>query len=111
MNKFNNPPTPTTEYHQDLQELSRTPIELFVRNIVEEATTDEVKYSSKDLFEEFKEYISENKIKYEINSNQFATRLKREFRSGIDTKHTKNGNMKVFDIPALKRELQMGCLI
>ena len=92
MNKFNNIPTPTTEYHQDLQELSRTPIELFVRNVVEEATTDDLKYLSKDLFEEFKEFISENKIKYEVNSNQFAVRLKRSISKGIDTKHTKNGN-------------------
>ena len=111
MNKFNNIPTPTTEYHQDLQELSRTPIELFVRNIVEEATTDEVKYSSKDLFEEFKEYIFENKIKYEVNSNQFAVRLKRSITKGIETKKTKQFNMQVFNIPLLKRELQIGCLI
>ena len=54
MNKFINIPTPTTEYNQDLQELSRTPIELLVGHVAEEATTDEVKYSSKDLFEEFK---------------------------------------------------------
>ena len=31
MNKFNNIPIPKTEYHQDLQELSRTPIELYYK--------------------------------------------------------------------------------
>ena len=111
MDKFNSIPVPITEYHSDLQQLSRTPIEMFIRNIVEEATEDEPKYTSKELYDNFKSFISSNGMKYEINSLQFSVRLKREVPKGIETKHTKKGNCQVFNIPLLKQEFQIGCLL
>ena len=111
MDKFNSIPVPTTEYHSDLQQLSRTPIEMFIRNIVEEATEDEPKYTSKELYDNFKSFISSNGMKYEINSLQFSVRLKREVPKGIETKKGKTCNSQVFNIPLLKQELQIGCLL
>ena len=58
MDKFDKIDIPITEYQTDLQQLSRTPIELFVRNIVENADEEEeeeVKFTSKELYDEFKQ--------------------------------------------------------
>ena len=112
MDKFNSIPVPTTEYHSDLQQLSRSLIEIFIRNIVEEATEEEPKYTSKELYDNFKSFISSNGIKYEINSNQFSVRLKREIPKGIESvKGSKGIRQQQFNIPLLKQELQIGCLI
>ena len=115
MDKFDSIPIPITEYQSDLQQLSRTPIELFVRNIVENADEEEeedVKFTSKELYDKFKQFICSNNFKYEVNSNQFSVRLKREIPKGIESrKGSKGVREQVFNIPLLKQELQMGCLI
>tara|TARA_R110002096_G_scaffold74097_2_gene175469 strand:+ start:221 stop:2347 length:2127 start_codon:yes stop_codon:yes gene_type:complete len=112
MDKFNSIPIPITEYHEELKELSRTPIELFIINIVEEASTEEVKFTSKELYDEFKEFIFENKIKYEVNSNQFHVRLKRNNIEGIESKKGAKGiRLQVFNIPLIKQTMNIGCMI
>lgn len=112
MDKFNSIPIPITEYHEELKELSRTPIELFIINIVEDASTEEVKFTSKELYDEFKEFIFENKIKYEVNSNQFHVRLKRNNIEGITTKKGSKGvRLQVFNIPLIKQTMNIGCMI
>jgi len=115
MDKFDNIPIPITEYHSDLQQLSRTPIELFVRNIVEKADEEEeedVKFTSKELYDKFKQFICSNNFKYEVNSNQFSVRLKREMPKGIEScKGSKGVRQQVFNIPLLKQELLIGCLV
>ena len=115
LDKFHKIDAPITEYQTDLQQLSRTPIELFVRNVVEQADEEEeeeVKYTSKELYDKFKQFVSSNNFKYEVNSNQFSVRLKREIPKGIESHRGSKGvRQQVFNIPLLKQELQIGCLI
>ena len=115
LDKFHKIDAPITEYQTDLQQLSRTPIELFVRNVVEQADEeeeDEVKYTSKELYDKFKQFVSSNNFKYEVNSNQFSVRLKREIPKGTESHRGSKGvRQQVFNIPLLKQELLMGCLV
>ena len=112
MDKFAELHLPVTEYHTELKQLSMSPIELFVRDYVETAVKDEFVITSKELYEEFKGFVDDNGIKYEVNANQFSVRFSREFKPEvIGTKHTKKGNAKEFNIPALKKHFGMGCLL
>ncbi len=113
MDKFNKLPLPVTEYHNELKQLSMSPIELFIKDYVEQKSADDdFRVKTGDLYEEFKKYIDTNNIKYTINGNQFAVRLNREFgQRGIDTVKTNTCNMKQFDVKKIKKELGVGSLV
>ena len=94
MDKFDKIDIPITEYQNDLQQLSRSPIELFVRSMVENADEEgeeEIKFTSKELYDRFKLFVSSKNFKYEVNSNQFSVRLKREMPKGMKVAKVQRG--------------------
>ena len=111
MDKFGSVPIPMTEYQKLLCELSITPIESFIKDMVTETDEEELVYSTKELFELFKNFLSNSKINYEVNVIKFGVRLTNLKLNGITTKHTKVGNLKHFDIPVLQKHYGIGCLL
>jgi len=109
---FNELEKPVTEYQENLKELSKTTIELFIEDFVRNNYNEEyVNISTSELFEEFNKFISKNKFTYDCNSLKFACRLSRLGLKGIKNARTKKERRKIFDIELLKEELNLGCNI
>ncbi len=103
---------PTTEYQENLKELSKTTIEFFIEEFVMKNINEEyVNISTNELFEEFNRFITKNKFTYDCNYLKFTCRLSRLGLKGIKNKRTKTEIRKIFDIELLKDELNLGCQI
>ena len=109
---FNNLDKPTTEYQENLKQLSKTPIDLFIEELVMENLDEEyIEYTTKELFKLFNEFIVKGKFSYDCNSLKFGCRLGRMGLKGIINKRKREGTFKRFDIELLKHELNLGCNI
>ena len=110
LNKFNKLEKPTTTYQENLKELSKNPIELFIEDLIMENFDEyNLEYTTKELYQEFNKYISKGKYNYECNYQKFSCRLNRLNHKGIINKRTNRGTIKIFDINVLKKELNIGC--
>lgn len=110
LDKFANLQKPSTEYQDNLKELSKNPIELFIEDLIMENFDEyNIEYTTKQLFQEFNTYISKGKYNYDCNYQKFSCRLNRLNQKGIINKRTNRGTIKIFDIPLLKKELNIGC--
>jgi hypothetical protein len=102
---FNSIPIPQTEYHKQLSELSTSPIESFLKDYTiqwyDETKSDllnTVEMQAISCFELFNEWKVKNQVCYEVNSLKFFVQLSRLEVTGIETKHTKKGNLKVYNL-------------
>jgi len=102
---FNALSIPHTEYHEEMSELSVSPIESWLRDYTEEfynSASNElgntVKVQSSRCFEMFNEWKDKTHISYEVNSLKFAVQLNRLKIDGIETKKEKQSNCKVFNL-------------
>lgn len=113
MERFNNIPIPVSNYQQQLQKLSVSPIETWLETFtIEKEREIQVEELSKDLFSLFQKWCSKNMPDYKITSVAFGVRLERLKISGVlEGRHTKKGNTKIFDIPLLKKYFGIGRLI
>lgn len=111
MDKFNLIPLPVTEYQKLLCELSITPIEAFMKDLVTYSVETELTLTTKELFEKFKQYLQESKTNYEVNIVKFGVRLTNLKLNGISSIHTKKGNSKKIDIYILRKHFGVGCLV
>ena len=105
MDKFGKIPMPETEYQNNLKELSVSPIELFVKSIVEKNNDkEEVCISTKDLFSDFYgNWLCNNGYgEYKITNVQFGVRLANLNITGVSNKILKTGKVIIFNIPTLK---------
>jgi len=94
---------PMSEHHRNLQELSVSPIEMFVRYLVTEdpvyVDADSILLSSSELLNKFKDFGALYNIKYEVNAISLGVRLKHLNISGVETGiHTKTGKKCSFII-------------
>jgi hypothetical protein len=107
LDKFGQISLPTTEYQRDLQELSISPIESCIINLVQDNTIQNIdniiKMTSIELFNYFNAYLSSQKIEYNINSLKFHVRLKHLNIKGIDTSKSKTCNYKIININEVKQ--------
>jgi len=107
LDKFGQIKLPTTEYQRDLQELSISPIESCIINLVQDNTIQNIdniiKMTSTELFNYFNAYLSSQKIEYNINSLKFHVRLKHLNIKGIDTSKSRTCNYKTIDINEVKQ--------
>lgn len=80
---------PSSDYQRDLQELSVSPIEQFIRYTVSEddyyQDTDTIVLSSSEMLTKFRSFIQLHNIKYEVNAVSLGVRLKNLNISGITT--------------------------
>ena len=111
MDKFHTIPRPITEYQKSLCELSITPIEAFVKDMVSNTDELELIMTTKEMFEKFKEYLCESKTNYDINIIKFGVRLNNLKLVGVETCHNNKGNYKKFNIDVLKSHFEIGCLL
>jgi hypothetical protein len=111
MDKFNLIPLPKTEYHKLLCELSISPIEAFIKDMVSDTDEEELIYTTKELFEKFRGYLQESKTNYEVNIVKFGVRLTNLKLNGIETLRGKNSSSKRLDITILKKHFGIGCLL
>jgi hypothetical protein len=104
IDKFNLIPLPTTNYQNDLKELSKSPIEQWLYDFtIENAEKDIIHCKSSDIYNFFIEWCKINNPDYKITSIQFAVRLKQLNIKGIEKgQHTKKGETKNFNINELK---------
>jgi len=110
---FNKIPMPQTEYQQNLKELSRSPVELWLVQLVYDNWNKEnVEMLGSETYDSFKEFCKSNNITFEINAVKLGVRIKNMNIDGIEKgKHTKRGETKLYVIEKLKKHFGLGCLI
>lgn len=107
LDKFLSIKLPTTEYQEDLVELSVNPIQKWMNDLViscigTEMENECITYKSSDLFTLFNAWIKTNGIQYDLNNIQFAVRLKRLSLTGLSIKRGKLGNYTVLNVEQFK---------
>jgi len=109
MENFNKLERPVTDYQKDMQELSVSPIENWIKSFtIENYYQEEVKHLGKKYFELFKEWCKKCGIEYNINIQAFGVRIKRLNISGIEKgEHTNKGEMKIFNIKLLRKHFKL----
>lgn len=106
LDKFLSIPMPTTEYQEELKQLSTNPIENWLSDFVaRNAGNGEeiVSLTSKEAYSDFKDWLKQSGIQYELNNIQFSVRLKRLNMKGIEFKRTKTDRITEFNIPILSK--------
>jgi len=113
MDKFKDIPMPQTEYQNNLKELSKSPIELWLQSfILENSKETSIELLGMEIYELFTQWCFSNGIKYDISTVKLIIRINNMNINGISNgKHTKRGNYKVFNITELKKTLNIGCII
>jgi hypothetical protein len=114
MDKFNKIPLPTTHYHNELKELSKSPIEKWIedftlQNMEEEKET--VELSKEEIHAFFSSWCSSNKVEYKVDSLKLLVRINRLNINGILKHKTKTCNKTQFVISDLKTHFGLGCLL
>ena len=110
---------PKTEYQNDMKEANRSYYELWLEDYVRKSPkTDElgcIELNPTEMIKSFTSFLSENKINFETNSIKLGlqiSRLKNGFPNGcITKKRITAGNVITFDVRALQKHFQVGCLI
>jgi hypothetical protein len=65
-----------------------------------------------EVFSEFLCWCGSNNIKYDTTALKFGNNLKNLKIPGVEKgRHTKKGATKIFNIDALKKHFNLGCLI
>lgn len=113
MDNFKKIPMPQTEYQNNLKELSKSPIELWLTDFTREHIDEEViELLGGEIYELFKNWCFLNGFKYEISSLKLGVRLINMNIKGVcKGKHTNKGETKVFTINELNNTFNLGCLI
>ena len=104
--KFNSLPIPHTEYHEEMSQLSVSPIESWMRDYTEEFYNPEtntigntVKVQSSKCFEMFNEWKDKTHMTYDVNALKFAVQMSRIKIDGVDSiKGSKGERLKQFDL-------------
>lgn len=112
MHEFGKLNIPLTEHHQQLQELSKQPIERWLEDFTfENQDRDYVELKSESILEQFTDWCQNNKVEYHCNSLQLMVRMSRLKINGIEKKTTKNCNLTRFNIEPMKKHFNIGCLL
>lgn len=109
LDTFHQLPLPKTKYQNELRFMNLSPVELFLVNMCETSQpTDKIELLSKEVFDRFQAWVSENNIEYTTTSQKLAVNLNLLNLKGITKgKHTNAGNTKVFDIGLLRKHFQL----
>jgi hypothetical protein len=109
LDKFGLLKMPKTEHQKDLQQLSVSPIELWIKDLVSCTSKDTIEMTGQQSLESFKTYCEYNGFKYEINSLKLGIRINGLEIKGIEKgNHTKYGATKIYDVKKIKKHFQIG---
>jgi len=113
MEAFNKIPMVITEYQGELQTMSVSPLENWIKSFVmDNYNESSVEIMDKEQFNMFKKWCKDCSLEYNITSLQFGVRIKRLNIKGIEFgKHTKKGNTKIFNIDTLKKYFNIENLV
>jgi hypothetical protein len=113
MDKFNKIPMPATEFHNNLKELSKSPIELWLEDMCyKHATEYAVTLTGEEAFKRFKSFCESQGFQYDINAQKLGIRLSNMKIKGIEKGNsTAFGKTKVFYIQALQEHFGLSCQI
>jgi hypothetical protein len=108
MDKFMTIPIPQTKYHEELKELSISPVEGWLLHFTtQNQNRDTIELGISGIYEKFSDWCDESGLEYKCSSLQLMVRLQRLNLNGIQKQHTKQGNRTVFDIEKLKAHFGM----
>jgi hypothetical protein len=113
MDNFGSIPLPQTEYQNNLKELSKSPIDLWLESFTRENDDKiEVEMLGSEALNLFNKWKTENDVKYEITSQKLGVRILNMKISGVyKGNHTKKGETKLYKIDELKKHYGLGLLI
>jgi hypothetical protein len=112
MDNFKEIPLPVTEYHKELKEMSKSPIESWLEHFTaQNIERDYIELKSESIYEKFNEWCISSGIEYNIDALKLMVRMNRLKIDGIEKMHTKKGNLTKFDISKMKKHLGVGCLL
>lgn len=103
LTNFNVNDKPFTEYQKDLCELTINPVELFVKDMLMDTNDEFMKFTAKECFDEYKCFCKDNNYEFIGTQVKFGLKLKTLNIDGFDNKHTKKGQVYVFDVQKCKK--------
>jgi len=112
MDSFSQISIPKTEYHKELKELSRNPIESWLEYFtLQNQDKDCIELKANSIYEKFYDWTVENGLDYKIDSLKLIVRISRLKINGIEKHHTNANNLTKFDIEKMKKHFGIGCLL
>jgi putative DNA primase/helicase len=112
MQDFNKLTLPSTEYQNELKEMSKSPIESWLYDFtLKNQDRDIIELKPESILERFNEWTIENGVEYNIDSLKLMVRMNRLKINGIEKHHTKKGNVSKFNIELMKKHFGIGLLL
>jgi hypothetical protein len=110
MENFREIPIPQTEHQNEMKEMNMDIEERWIRDIVSIRETD-FEMSGTDNFKSFMDFCIENGIEYKTNALKLGLKIKRLIGDCIEKKHTRKGDVTIFQVEKIREKLNIGCLI
>ena len=109
MDKFGLLPIPQTEYHNNLKNLSITPIELWLMDyVIDNESIDVVQMLASEAYVLFRVWVELKNMEYVMSSQKFGVRLALLQINGIrKVEHTNKGNQYEYNISKIKAHFKM----
>jgi len=112
MDKFGHLKTPETEYHKELKELSKSPIESWLEYFASQnQDRDYIELKSQSIYEKFNDWAIENGLEYKIDALKLMVRISRLKIDGIEKRKSDGIMITRFDIDNMKKHFGIGCLL
>jgi hypothetical protein len=112
MDKFGDLPLPCTEYQQQLQQLSVSPIENWLKDFTYDNQDEEfVELKTESILEKFNEWKEANGVEYHCDGIKLMVRIARMKIDGIEKKPTKACNLTKFNFSLMKKHFGIGLLL
>jgi phage/plasmid-associated DNA primase len=114
MDEFNKIPLPSTQYQNELKEISKSPIEKWIEDFTLENMGNQqetVELTKEEILSYFNVWCSSNKVEYKIDSLKLLVRINRLNINGVVKHKTKTCNKTQFVISDLKTHFGLGCLL
>jgi hypothetical protein len=107
LDSFHEKDCPKTEHQKNLAKLSLSPPEQYLIDLCSKKEGI-IEMSSKELYDEFSDFITSNNIEYSTTPLKFGVKIANLRISGIDKgRHTKRGETKMIDIDKLKKHFKI----
>ena len=112
MDNFKEIPMPITEYHKELKEMSKSPIESWLENFTaQNMDRDFIELKTESIYEKFNEWCILSGIEYHIDALKLIIRIGRLKIDGIEKRKTNSFTLTKFDFNKMKKHFGIGCLL
>jgi len=112
MDNFKELQLPVTEYHKELKEMSKSPIESWLEYFTaQNMNRDYIELKSESVYEKFNEWCITSGIEYNIDALKLMVRISRLKIDGIEKRKSSGFMVTKFDIEKMKKHFGIGCLL